>query len=87
MITSMLIDEESNLISLVDLGQKILSYDLNSFVFIDDIHIETTSIEKADKDNFVSYNSLSTHIGNKDYKISCSNMQQKRTNRAEVSTD
>ena len=45
MITSMLIDEESNLISLVDLGQKILSYDLNSFVFIDDIHIETTSIE------------------------------------------
>lgn len=68
MITSMLIDEESNLISLVDLGQKILSYNLNSFVFIDDIHIETTSIEKADKDNFVSYNSLSTHIGNKDYK-------------------
>lgn len=68
MITSMLIDEENNLISLVDLGQRILSYNINSFTFVDDTKIETVAIEKMDKDHFISYNSLSTNIENKLYK-------------------
>lgn len=68
MITSMLIDEENNQISLVDLGQRILSYNINSFAYVDDTKIETVAIEKIDKDNFISYNSLSTNIKNNLYK-------------------
>lgn len=68
MITSMAINENSRQISVVNLGQNILSYDMDSFTFINDVKMEAVAIEKIADNNFITYNSLSTTIGNMNYK-------------------
>lgn len=67
MITSISIDETNNRISVIDLGQKILTYTLDSFTFVDEIQIETTAAEMIDKDHFICYNSLPTTVKDHTY--------------------
>lgn len=68
MITSMVVNEKERQISVVNLGQNILSYDIDSFTFINDVKIEAVAIEKTEDSNFITYNSLSTTVGKTNYK-------------------
>ncbi|MBQ8531424.1 MAG: 6-bladed beta-propeller [Parabacteroides sp.] len=68
LITAITINEKTNRLSVVNIGNSILSYDINSFEFINEQKIESIAIEENDEQKYYSYNSLPITKNNIDYK-------------------
>lgn len=60
MATSFSVDEAKQEMYLVDIGNKVACYDLQSFEHVKNVDIKAVAVESLGNDDFITYNSLST---------------------------
>lgn len=68
LITAFTLNENTNRLSVVSIGNSVLSYDINSFEFIEEQKIKSVAVEIDDELNYYAYNSLPTTKSDTDFQ-------------------
>lgn len=62
MISAITVSEPLHSVSVVDAGQYVMSYDIDTFEFIEKRHVEAVSVEMLPDGKYITYNPLPTQV-------------------------